>query len=50
VSDWAGLLPVQATRTENACASSSVALRCGIFAVLSGMCDTVMVGGVEKMT
>ena len=50
VSDWAGLLPIQATRVENACASSGVALRCGIFAVLSGMCDVVMVGGVEKMT
>ena len=50
VSDWAGLLPIQATRVENACASSGVALRCGIFAVLSGMCDIVMVGGVEKMT
>jgi acetyl-CoA C-acetyltransferase len=50
VSDWAGLLPAQATRVENACASSGVALRCGILAVLSGMCDVVMVGGVEKMT
>jgi acetyl-CoA C-acetyltransferase len=50
VSDWSGLLPIQATRVENACASSSVALRCGIFAILSGMCDIVMVGGVEKMT
>jgi acetyl-CoA C-acetyltransferase len=50
VSDWAGLLPIQATRVENACASSSIALRCGIFAILSGMCDIVMVGGVEKMT
>ena len=50
VSDWAGLLPIQATRVENACASSGVALRCGILAVLSGMCDVVMVGGVEKMT
>ena len=50
VSDWAGLLPMQATRVENACASSGVALRCGILAVLSGMCDVVMVGGVEKMT
>jgi len=50
VSDWAGLLPIQATRVENACASSGAALRCGILAVLSGMCDVVMVGGVEKMT
>jgi len=48
--DWAGLTPIQATRVENACASSGVALRCGIFAILSGMHDVVMVGGVEKMT
>ncbi len=50
VSDWAGLLSIQATRVENACASSSIALRCGIFAILSDICDIVMVGGVEKMT
>jgi acetyl-CoA C-acetyltransferase len=50
VADWAGLLHVPATRTEAACASSGVALRAGIYAVLSGLCDVVMVGGVEKMT
>jgi len=50
VLDWAGMLPIPAIRIESACASSGVALRCGIFAVLSGMHDVVMVGGVEKMT
>ena len=50
LADWAGLLPVQATRIENACASSGVALRLGTSAVFSGMYDIVMVGGVEKMT
>jgi len=50
LSDWTGLLPVPATRTEAACASSGVALRAGILAVLSGFHDIVMVGGVEKMT
>ena len=50
MADWAGLLHVPATRTEAACASSGVALRAGIYAVLSGLCDVVMVGGVEKMT
>ncbi len=49
-ADWAGLLGIPATRTEAACASSGVALRSGIYAVLSGLADTVMVGGVEKMT
>ncbi|RLI42145.1 hypothetical protein DRO69_10710 [Candidatus Bathyarchaeota archaeon] len=48
--DWAGLLPIPSTRIESACSSSGVALRCGIFAVLSGLHDIVMVGGVEKMT
>lgn len=50
VADWAGLLNVPATRTEAACASSGVALRAAIQAVLSGLSDVVMVGGVEKMT
>jgi len=50
VADWAGLLHIPATRIETACASSGAALRVGIFAVLSGFCDVVMVGGVEKMT
>jgi len=50
LADWAGLLHVPAIRTEAACASSGVALRAGLYAVLSGWCDVVMVGGVEKMT
>ena len=50
LADWAGLLPVQATRVENACASSGVALRWATFAISSGLYDMVMVGGVEKMT
>jgi len=49
-ADWAGLLHIPAYRTESACSSSATALRCGTFAVLSGMADVVMVGGVEKMT
>jgi acetyl-CoA C-acetyltransferase len=50
LSDWAGLLPKPAMRLESACASSGSALRCGIFAILSGMHKVVMVGGAEKMT
>jgi acetyl-CoA C-acetyltransferase len=49
-ADWAGLLNIPSTRTEAACASSGVALRSGIYAVLSGLADIVLVGGVEKMT
>jgi acetyl-CoA C-acetyltransferase len=50
ITDWVGLLPVPAYRTEAACASSGVAMRCAIFAIQSGMHDIVLVGGVEKMT
>ena len=50
LADWAGLLHIPAIRTEAACASSGVALTAGLYAVLSGWCDVVMVGGVEKMT
>jgi acetyl-CoA C-acetyltransferase len=49
-ADWSGLLGIPATRTEAACASSGAALRSAIYAVLSGLADTVIVGGVEKMT
>jgi len=50
LADWTGLLPKPAVRLESACASSGVALRTGIQAILSGMHKVVMVGGVEKMT
>jgi len=50
VLDWIGLLPIPAIRTEAACSSSAVAIRTGLFAILSGLYDIVMVGGVEKMT
>jgi len=50
VLDWIGLLPIPAIRTEAACSSSAVAIRTGLFAILSGLYDVVMVGGVEKMT
>lgn len=48
--DWIGLLPNPAFHIEAACASSSVALRTALFAIVSGMYDVVLVGGVEKMT
>src|SRR3972149_10002448 len=50
LADWTGVLNIPATRCEAACASSGAALRSGIYAVLSGLADVVMVGGVEKMT
>ena len=50
IADWAGLTGIPSTRCEAACASSGAALRSGIYAVLSGLADVVIVGGVEKMT
>jgi len=50
MADWAGLTPRPATRVEDACASSGVALRQGIIAVASGLYDAVLVGGIEKMS
>ncbi|HZD57574.1 MAG TPA: hypothetical protein VE136_12655 [Anaerolineales bacterium] len=50
MADWIGLTPRPATRVEDACASSGVALRQGIIAVASGLYDVVLVGGIEKMT
>ncbi|MCW4003910.1 MAG: thiolase domain-containing protein [Candidatus Bathyarchaeota archaeon] len=50
IADWIGLTGIPATRTEAACASSGAALRTGIYAVMSGLADVVVVGGVEKMT
>jgi len=49
-ADWTGLLPKPAVRIESACASSGIALRTGILAILSGLHKVVMVGGAEKMT
>ncbi|MGC9358376.1 MAG: thiolase C-terminal domain-containing protein [Anaerolineae bacterium] len=50
MADWVGLTPRPATRIEDACASSGVAVRQGIIAVASGLYDIVLVGGIEKMT
>jgi acetyl-CoA C-acetyltransferase len=50
MADWLGLAPRPATRVEDACASSGVALREGIIAIASGLYDVVLVGGIEKMT
>ncbi|HEX7661159.1 MAG TPA: thiolase domain-containing protein [Pseudonocardiaceae bacterium] len=45
-----GLWGRPATRVENACASGSAAVHQGVRAILSGLADTVLVVGVEKMT
>jgi acetyl-CoA acetyltransferase len=50
MTSWIGLAPRPATRVEDACASSGVALRQGILAIASGLYDIVLVGGIEKMS
>lgn len=50
MADWVGLTPRPATRIEDACASSGVALRQGVLAIASGAVDAVLVGGIEKMS
>jgi len=50
IVDAMGLNPIPATRVEGACASGGLAFRNAYFSVLSGAYDTVVVGGVEKMT
>ncbi len=49
MADAVGLVPRSATRVEDACASSGVALRQGILAIASGLYDVALVGGVEMM-
>ena len=49
-ADWIGLVPKPATKIEDACASSQVAIREGIMGIASGMYDIVLAGGTEKMT
>lgn len=50
VSDWIGLLGIEAIKVEAACASGAAALRSGIMAVGSGVIESALVIGVEKMT
>jgi len=50
ISDLVGLAPKASTRTEGACASSTLAFRDAVFAIASGFYDIVLVGGVEEMS
>jgi acetyl-CoA C-acetyltransferase len=50
VADYAGLTPIPATRVEAGCACGALAMRSAFLAVLSGLYDTVVACGVEKMT
>lgn len=50
MTEQVGLAHVATRKVENACASSSYALRDACFAVRSGLVDLALVAGVEKMT
>jgi acetyl-CoA C-acetyltransferase len=50
MADYLGVTPIPAVRVESACCSSGMALRLGLFDIVSGNSDLVLVGGVEKMT
>jgi len=50
LADELGMAGVAASRVESACASGGLALRTGFAEVASGLSDTVLVTGVEKMT
>ncbi|MCL5734115.1 MAG: hypothetical protein M1274_00755 [Actinobacteria bacterium] len=50
ISDLIGLVPKPVTRTEGACAASTLAFREGVMSIASGMYDIVLVGGVEQMS
>jgi acetyl-CoA C-acetyltransferase len=50
LADELGMVGVPAARVESACASGGLAVRAGFAEVASGLCDTVLVTGVEKMT
>lgn len=49
VGDAINVVGIPAARVENACGSSSFAFRFGVFSIMSGQNDLVIVGGVEKM-
>ena len=50
IADFTGLRGIEAAKIEAACASGAAAMRMGVLAVASGMVDTVIVAGVEKLT
>lgn len=50
LADELGMAGVPAARVESACASGGLAVRAGFAEVASGLSDTVLVTGVEKMT
>ena len=50
ISDWVGMRGIEAMTVEAACGSGALALRTGLMAVGSGLMDSVLAVGLEKMT
>jgi len=50
IADWIGFRGIEAMTVETACSSGAMALRMGVMAIASGMMDSVIALGVEKMT
>ena len=50
IADFVNLRGIEAVKVEAACGSGGAAVRMGYLAVASGLLDTVIVVGVEKMT
>jgi len=50
ISDWVGMRGIEAMTVEAACGSGALALRTGMMAVGSGLMDSVLAVGLEKMT
>jgi len=50
IADWIGLRYTEAFKIESACGSGGAALRSAVMAVASGMQESALAVGVEKMT
>lgn len=50
VADWCGLWGTEAIKVEAACGSGGAAVRAAIHGIASGLLDSAIVLGVEKMT
>jgi acetyl-CoA C-acetyltransferase len=50
VTEYANMVPTGHVRCESACATGSAAVHIGYMRIASGLSDTVLVVGVEKMT
>lgn len=49
LADSCGLLDVPVSRVENACATGNDAVRHGVLAIASGLCDVALVVGADKV-